>query len=225
VAAQQRKTHPMEDETRPPVIPSQVLDAAATMFLTNGYFRTRMQDIASSFGVTHAALYYHFRNKKDILAQINLRACQDLLDRANAILAKDLGSSDTFMELVRSHMSYVALNPALIATFFENDFEIPEPEFEEIQEMRRKYTKIFLNVYQKGVAEGTLPDFDGNIAVFFVLGACNWIYRWYEPGGDMTPDQIVDEGMRFLGALFSSGEAKTRSKPVRARKGKGTSPQ
>jgi TetR/AcrR family transcriptional regulator, cholesterol catabolism regulator len=208
--AQRRKAQPKEQEGRSPVLPSEVLDAAAEMFLANGYFRTRMQDIASSFGVTHAALYYHFRNKTDILAQVNLRACQDLLARANSILAQNLDPADTFVALIRSHMTYVAENPALIATFFENDFELPAAQFRRIQRMRRQYTDVFLDVYEKGVDQGLLVSFNTNVAVFFALGACNWIYRWYEPGGTMGPAQLVDEGMRLIDALFrakANGEA------------------
>lgn len=214
MAAQQRKVNVSEDDSRSPVIPSQVLDAAAAMFLQSGYFRTRMQDIASSFGVTHAALYYHFRNKKDILAQINIRACEDLLARADAIVGRMTDPGDTFVELLRSHMTYVAENPALIATFFENDFEIPQAEFRKIQKMRRAYTKVFLDVYEQGVSAGALREFDQNIAVFLVLGACNWIYRWYEPGGDMPPEDLVTNAMKVLEAAFLAGDPKS-AKPAR----------
>ena len=185
-----------------PVLPDEVLDRAASMFLAQGYYRTRMSDIADSFGVTHAALYYHFQNKQDILSQINKRAISQLLERATAILADSQSPQDTLLSLVRAHLSYVAEQPAFVATLLEHDLEIPPEDFDEIQSMRREYTAFFVDAYAKARVAQRVPDVDANLAVSLLIGACNWVYRWYDPAGGLEPAELVDEAMRLVGALL-----------------------
>lgn len=184
-----------------PVLPEEVLDRAAAMFLEQGYYRTRMSDIADSFGVTHAALYYHFQNKQDILSQINKRAISELHERASVILAGDLPARETLLALLRAHLRYVAESPAFVATLLEHDLEIPPEDFEEIQQMRREYTGMFVDTYTRAREAGEVADADSNLAVSLLIGACNWVYRWYDPTGGMAPDDLVDKAMVLMSAL------------------------
>jgi AcrR family transcriptional regulator len=187
-----------------PVVPEEVLDRAASMFLTQGYYRTRMSDIADSFGVTHAALYYHFQNKQDILSQLNKRSIAELLGRGALILEEELSACESLLALLRSHLSYIAESPAFVATLLEHDLEIPAEDFDEIQGLRREYTGLFVSTYEKARAEGQVPDVDSNLAVSLLIGACNWVYRWYDPKGGLTPDELVDQAMLVLRALTSA---------------------
>src|SRR3546814_4649418 len=46
---------------------SQLLDTAARLFAERGYKAVSMRDIAKLVGVTQANLYYHFRDKADLI--------------------------------------------------------------------------------------------------------------------------------------------------------------
>ncbi|MCU6795621.1 TetR/AcrR family transcriptional regulator [Paenibacillus sp. WQ 127069] len=60
------------EETR-----SQILSIALKFFIEKGYERTSTRDIAEALGMTKSSLYYHFRNKEDILISlIQLRHTQ-----------------------------------------------------------------------------------------------------------------------------------------------------
>lgn len=38
--------------------------------------------------------------------------------------------------------------------------------------------------------EGTRTDLDPRLAALSIIGATNWVYRWFRPGDDLTPEQI-----------------------------------
>ena len=192
---------------RSPVVPESVLDEAANLFLSNGYYRTRMQDIADSFGVSHAALYYHFQNKQDILAQINIRAIGDLLEGAREIAVSVAEPRARLVELFRLHMTYVALNPALVATFLEHDLEIPPTQFRQITMARREYTEILLSTVGQLSQDDELAALSPMVVISLLIGACNWIYRWYEPDRGLSPDQLVEQGMALLGRVLGTVES------------------
>jgi len=48
----------------------QILDASLRLFSKRGFARTTVRDIARAAGITDAAIYYHFRSKRDLLVTI-----------------------------------------------------------------------------------------------------------------------------------------------------------
>lgn len=47
-----------------------ILDEARAQFLNKGFASTSMQEIADAVGMTKPALYYHFRDKQDLLVAV-----------------------------------------------------------------------------------------------------------------------------------------------------------
>jgi len=48
----------------------QFLEAAFTLFMKKGYRSTTTEDIARSVGLTKGALYFHFKNKEELLLEV-----------------------------------------------------------------------------------------------------------------------------------------------------------
>lgn len=69
-----RKTKAQALETR-----HQILDAAIVLFSQQGVSATSLADIAAAASVTRGAIYWHFKNKADVLHEIWLR-CDAGLD-------------------------------------------------------------------------------------------------------------------------------------------------
>jgi TetR/AcrR family acrAB operon transcriptional repressor len=49
-----------------------IMDAALRLFKNKGFDATRLQDIAKAAGMTRGAIYWHFKNKLDILTTLML---------------------------------------------------------------------------------------------------------------------------------------------------------
>ena len=85
-----------------------IVDAAAQLFVQNGYDATSVRQIADVVGVTEAALYYHFKDGKRELLEADI-GCQipDLIH-----IVDECESAETLQEFIvqfGQHMS--ALNP------------------------------------------------------------------------------------------------------------------
>lgn len=50
-----------------------ILDVAQELFISQGYDKTSLRDIANRLAITKAALYYYFERKEDILVELHLR--------------------------------------------------------------------------------------------------------------------------------------------------------
>lgn len=64
-----------------------ILDAAEQVFRDKGVARTRMEDIALGANCTRGAVYWHFKNKIDVLMALSERVSLPLYDQINQIIA------------------------------------------------------------------------------------------------------------------------------------------
>ncbi|MCA8953382.1 MAG: TetR family transcriptional regulator [Planctomycetes bacterium] len=78
-----RKTKKEAEETR-----QRILDAAEAMFCVRGAARTSLHEIAESIQLTRGAVYWHFRDKYDLLLALWERAVLPLDDAFDAIDAE-----------------------------------------------------------------------------------------------------------------------------------------
>jgi AcrR family transcriptional regulator len=73
-------------ERRPDERPSELLDAAMTVFAEKGYRNTRLEEIAAAAGVTKGTIYHYFDTKEELL----LRAIERHHERVFGRLEADL---------------------------------------------------------------------------------------------------------------------------------------
>src|SRR5687768_18020436 len=59
-----------------------ILRAAISVFAHNGYFNSKVADIASEAGVADGTVYLYFKSKEDILHSIFDRSVEEALDAA-----------------------------------------------------------------------------------------------------------------------------------------------
>lgn len=93
----------MNDEKQSTINPrrERILEGALKTFLTYGFSRTTMDDIAHSAGLSRSALYQLFRNKTDIYRVIAACVLERSLDRAEAALASEGGFIERLDRLVQ----------------------------------------------------------------------------------------------------------------------------
>lgn len=193
-------------DTQTQVTRETILEQAAKLFGDQGYRKTRLEDVAAHFGVTRAALYYHFKNKQEILFNIQLRAISGLLKGAEAILAEGDAIDVQFRRILAHHVAYVARNATYIGIFHEEEVELSPEQRSQVTVMRRRYTDKLIALYSDGIEAGYFRPGDPKLALFTLMGACNWVYRWYRKGGPISTEaagQLCEE-LLANGYLVSS---------------------
>jgi AcrR family transcriptional regulator len=82
---------------------NRVLREAHALFLERGFSDVSMQQIADAAGMTKAALYYHFRNKEDLFAQVVRHEIMRFVEGITA----ELDAKDSFEEQLRRFVTFV----------------------------------------------------------------------------------------------------------------------
>jgi AcrR family transcriptional regulator len=183
-----------------------ILEVAAQTFREKGYRATNLQVVADVFGVRRPAIYYYFDNKADILVEIHNRLLEALMDQLDEIEAMDVPANEKFAAVITGQVKLFAENIAELAVFIENETELPPPVYKRARKEKREYTERLEALYRKGVEEGVFADLPARLVVFATNGMTNWMYRWYDPKGKYTPEEIGAFILRLAqGGYLSSG--------------------
>ena len=183
-----------------PLSTGRVLEVAAKLFAERGYSHTRLKDIAEPFGVTHAALYYHFQRKEDILIQLNELAIDGLFNMVREIAAStEIPQAEKFDHVIYGHALFVANNVLIVASLFDGEYALPTRFAKKLRERRREYTEEIVELFRAAQQAGRYRDGDPVMLVSLLLGATTWVYRWYREGrGEWKPRHVADAALELL---------------------------
>lgn len=175
-----------------------ILTIATQLFSRKGYRGTTIEDISKRLKVSKPALYYYFRNKIEILKSLHSRAFEELTSSSEKIINRNVPVDKKFKNFIENHVKVVAENVELVKIFFREEREFPRNVLDEMREKRKGYQRILVKLYKKGVRNELFRDIDPEMAVYLILGACNWIQMWYSRNGRLKKDKLAKLVSNFL---------------------------
>lgn len=183
-------------------------------FVRNGYGSSSIRAIAQEAGVSLSALYYHYKNKQDLLLAILM----DGVDTYDAVCDAELAQvgDDPVEQLrafVRGNVTFRTEFPEhgrMIATEVRN----LEPEGARLYEERRRAGRVRIrDIIDRGVADGVFTTPYPDDCRRSILAMVSAVANWYDPAGPDTPEQIAERYADMSLALLcpaSPGEKEGR---------------
>jgi len=176
----------------------EIIKIAIKLFATKGYHGAALSEIAKKLDITKAALYYHITNKEDILREILNKVMKRLTREANEIRKSDLPPKEKVRLLIQLLVELNTKGQDTVAVTFEQTNALPRKAEREINRQKKAIQQILAEILQDGVEQGCFEIDHIQMAAFTILGATIWTYRWYRPGGRLTPAQIADKFIHIL---------------------------
>jgi AcrR family transcriptional regulator len=188
----------------------EILAAATRLFAERGVAEVTMSEIAVRAGLRQASLYYWFRRKEEILAEIVEQVNRVPLD---FVLKLEEEAGDPAVQLWR----LVFFDVGALCRF---PFDINEvhrlsrraPEaFEVYWHERQALNDAVERLVARGVAAGTFRPVDARLAALVVLSDDEGVQNWHRPvagrrlAGPAQGDYAVDEIAEFLADLTLRG--------------------
>lgn len=181
-----------------------LLREAARAFAARGYHNTSLDDVAAALGVTKAALYHYVRSKQEILFECHMMS----LDIGDEALRHGRDKGRTGLErltlVARRYIELITGEMGRMAVLSEYDALAAESKAI-VGQRRDLFEKAMREILREGIADGSIRAVDDKLAVFFFMGAVNWMTRWFRPDGSATGADVA--------AVFSdlfSGAVKRR---------------
>lgn len=194
-----------------------VLRTAAKLFNEKGFHATSLDEVAEALHVTKPTLYYYAKNKDEILFGC-VHAGLDLVRAGIAEAASSGGTAlDKLQACMRAYADVVTQDFGMCVIRVGED-PLPEEGRRELRQLKAQIDLEFRRLIELGIAEGSLAPCNAKLAAFTLAGAISWIGRWYQPDGELTPQDIAEQCIAvLLNGIVRRAEPEA-SKPARKRK-------
>jgi AcrR family transcriptional regulator len=175
----------------------EILKSAAAAFRRRGYHGASVDEIASALEMTKGNLYYYFRNKEDILYACHEYSLDILLRLMREVVAEAAPGDQKLRKLILAFVHLIL--DELQGTALTLDPEaLSPPLLGKVIAKRDEFDRGMRAIIQQGMDEGVFASGDPKMMEFAIMGAVNWISKWFDPAGPMTSNQIGESFADYL---------------------------
>ena len=168
----------------------QLLDAALSVFVAQGYHSAAMDDIADKAGVSKPVLYQHFPGKRDLYLALLDESAAALMDAVRGAMLSTTDNKARVRATVSAYYEFVEDKTGAFRLVFESDL-IGEPEVRErLESVERQCADAVAAV----IAEDTgLPEAEARLLGAGLAGIAQVTARTWAANGEPLPrDQAID---------------------------------
>lgn len=174
-----------------------ILKSAAAAFRRLGYHGATVEQIAAALHMKKGNLYYYFSNKEEILFACHEFSLQRLLGLLDEIEHTAVSADEKIRRLIVSFVHTIL--DELHGTALFLDLEALSPaHLKTIIVGRDRFDRGMRRILEDGIRTGMFAETDAKLLSFAILGAVNWIPRWYDPDGPASSQEIADRFADYL---------------------------
>jgi len=175
----------------------EILKSAAAAFRKLGYHGATVEQIAAALRMKKGNLYYYFKNKEEILFachEYSHDRLQELLDDA----VRSTAPAEAKLRRLITGAVHVILDE-LHGTALLLDLEALSPvHLKAVVHRRDRFDRGMRLIIEEGMATGAFASGDSKLLGFAMLGALNWISRWFNPAGPASSNDIATRFADYL---------------------------
>jgi AcrR family transcriptional regulator len=185
---------------------------AAALFAENGYAGASLSQLARRSRVSKPGIYYHVRDKEQLLFRICESTMSALLSAARGAVAAADDPVSSLRGIIRAHgMHYWAHCPEHVILFGQMRY-LATASRRIIVALEREYLELVRGIIRDGQRRKVFRAVDPTVAAFALFAMLNTLEAWYDRRGRLSPDAVVAE----IETLYLAGLA-TPSPPRRRR--------
>jgi len=175
----------------------EILKSAAAAFRHRGYHGASVDEIASALAMTKGNLYYYFKNKEEILFACHDYSLDVLLTLMSEVQADATPPDAKLRKLVLVFIHLIL--DELQGTALTLDLQALSPApLKRVIAKRDRFDHGMREIIQDGINQGLFRPGDPKMIAFAIMGAVNWISKWFDPAGPLTSDRIGESFADYL---------------------------
>src|SRR4029077_11794849 len=174
-----------------------IMKSAAQAFRRLGYHGATVEQIAAALKMKKGNLYYYFKNKEAILFACHQYSLDELIRLLEEVERSGLSADEKLRRLIVAFVHTIL--DELHGTALFLDLEALSPVHLKAVIVRRdKFDHGLRKIIEQGIADRIFTQTDAKLESFAILGAVNWIPRWFDPDGSASSHEIADRFADFL---------------------------
>jgi AcrR family transcriptional regulator len=191
-------------------IPRKILIAALRQFGKSGY-EASMQEIARDAGVTAAALYYHYKDKRELLFKC-LEWMALTLHEACRPAAAIKDPEKALTAFVSNYISYQIKEFAFVSPMYASlvhgtrnqQDRLTSKQRKALLELEHRTLDVLRTIIDSGKAQRVFKVENPKLTAFAIIGMSEHTLNWVKPGGEMDADSIADYYARLATRIVGS---------------------
>lgn len=178
-----------------------LLESAAELFDKQGYPKSSMRDIAAKAGIQAGSMFYHFKDKEELLFVLMERTMVNVIESQAYSLMHCSTPDARLRALIRTDVeAFISRDPGVsFHTLVHEWRHLGEAYANELNVLRGEYERVWLSVLDD-CWQAQMFTVSPKIIRRLLHGALAWIPYWYQQGGEKSIDEIITDILQ----LFSS---------------------
>ncbi len=171
------------------------------MMAERGLRATTVRDIADAAGILSGSLYHHFSSKEEMVDEVMRSFLDWLFTRYQQIIDTEPNPLERLKGLFMASFEAIENQHAQVVIYQDEAKRLSsQPRFAYVDARNREQRKMWVDVLNQGIAEGYFrPDLDVDLVYRFIRDT-TWVsVRWYQPGGELTAQQV---GSQYLAIVL-----------------------
>ena len=191
-----------------------ILNAACALFARQGYMRASIADLADACHISRGALYHYFDSKEAILFAIVDAHVRRMIADVEAAMASQSAMLDRFRAAIRAIVELNARSTNEQRVILNELSFLSEAEQAAIKALERQIVDTISDLLIRLDTEDKIVKRSKRVYTMMLLGMLNFSHTWYDPRGDIAPQEFAD----MVVDLFLYGFAAPVEKGTAARK-------
>lgn len=180
------------------LVEEELIRVATQYFSERGYQNTTLEDIVSQVNISRVTFYTYFKSKEALLKAIFERASAAYQQGLEEILAQPLSCQEKLRQVVAFQVASVTNAHPLARIFFREEASVPRDTAALVAVAQQMRDRLLEKEIEKGIRSREVINENPRLLMHAFVGMCNWLYQWYQPGGSVSPDDIVRVFTRVL---------------------------
>ena len=176
-----------------------LVDAAAGVIRLKGYHNTTIDDIAAAVGISRPTVYKYISSKQWLLDRMIEMLAQDLDERLENLLEQESDPAKRLRAVIAANVSAAVDNRTIYAIVFSEQAELSADGRTQFTKWAHEVTIHFKRLLDDCDVS---PTVDTWVASNLILSMITTLYRWYDPTGPMSPNDLTDQVISLLGAAI-----------------------
>lgn len=181
-----------------------IIEAAVKVFAKNGFYNSKVSEIARAAQVADGTIYLYFQNKDDILISLFEEEMQLILERVRAAVAAESNPAKKLERFAIAHLSLVEENQEL-AEIIQVEIRQSSKFMKEYKnEKFHEYLNLISAIIKEGQAQGVFRrDIEPGVAKRAFFGALDEMSRYWV----LSPAKkySIDKAAQQISSFFLQG--------------------
>ena len=176
---------------------SELLHAAARLFVEKGFDATTTRDIAEAVGMRSGSPFYHFRSKQELLKAAMVEGLDAGYERLLAAIDGITDPEQRLRVLVRTHLGTLLEGECPSPMLLGETRALDAAARAEIAAAFDRYQVPWQTTLDELARAGKIASAASPVRLM-LFGMLNWSKHWYRPDGGLSVEQLADSAVALL---------------------------